>query len=258
MKKAYIVANWKMHLTTGEASMYLHKLTKEIKSSRNIEVILAPSLVSLQPLSLQLDRRKFRLAAQNFYYQESGAFTGEVSISQLRGLVDYAIIGHSERRYVFNESDRDIRKKVASSIRSGITPILCIGETASERTFGETTTVLKDQLIGGLIDVSEEDIKKVIIAYEPVWAISTAKSAVRASAEDVANALEIIRGELRIMYGKKVAEEAIVLYGGSVIPQSVDDYLTIPTCDGLLVGSASLKLQDFVNIVEIAKRVKNA
>lgn len=258
MKKAYIVANWKMHLNTGQASMYLHKLTKEIKSSRNLEIILAPSLVSLQPLSLQLDHRKFRLAAQNFYHQESGAFTGEVSISQLRGLVDYAIVGHSERRHVFNESDRDIRKKVASSLRNNITPILCIGETASERTFGETTTVIKDQLIGGLIDVSEEDIKNVMIAYEPVWAISTARGATRANPEDVAKALEIIRGELSIMYGKKVAEEVTLLYGGSITPTSADDYLSISSCDGLLVGAASLKLQDFINIVETAKRVKNA
>ena len=162
--KTYIVGNWKMNLTVGESSIYLHKLLKRLKQSRGIEVIIAPSLIALQSLSLQIDRHKMKLATQNFYHQDYGAYTGEVSISQLRSLVDYAIVGHSERRYVFHESDKDIRAKMAAAIRNGVTPILCIGETATEKDFGETEDVIKDQLFGGLSDISAEDLKKVIIA----------------------------------------------------------------------------------------------
>ena len=256
MNKTYVVANWKMYFNTGEASIFLHNLTKEVKTGKDLEIILAPSLISLQSLSLQLDRRKFKLAAQNFYHKEVGAFTGEVSIMQLRGLVNYALVGHSERRHIFQETDRDIRQKVAAAIRNNIRPILCIGETANERTFGETVSVIKDQLIGGLIDVSEEDIKKIIIAYEPVWAISSTAGATSATAEDIKSSIEIIRGELAAFYGKKVAAEVPVLYGGSVNAVNTDDYLSIPGCDGLLVGSASLKIQEFANIIESAKRIK--
>ena len=124
--KTYIVGNWKMNLNIGESSLYLHKLLKKLKSARGIEVVIAPTTIALQPLSLQIDRRRLKLAAQNFYYRDFGAFTGETSIASLKGLVDYAIVGHSERRNIFGETDKDIRNKVAAAIRNGITPILCI------------------------------------------------------------------------------------------------------------------------------------
>ena len=170
--KTYIIGNWKMNFTVGEASLFLHKLLQKVHAYRDIEVVVAPSLVALQSLSLQVDRRKIKLACQNFCHHDFGAYTGEVSISQLRTLVDYAIVGHSERRYIFGETDKDIRAKVAAAIRGGLTPILCVGETESERTFGETADVIRDQVLGGLSEVSAEDLSKVIIAYEPVWAIS--------------------------------------------------------------------------------------
>ena len=163
-RKTYIIANWKMNFTPGEASLYLHRLANKIPAMRNVQVILAPSLISLQTLSLQINRRQFKLAAQNFYWRDYGAYTGEVSVSQIRGFVDYAIIGHSERRYVFNESEKDIAQKVAAAIRNGLTPVLCIGETAEERRNGETNSAIYSQLLGGLSEVSEEDIDKVIIA----------------------------------------------------------------------------------------------
>lgn len=257
MRKTYIVGNWKMNLAAGEASVYLHKLSREIKAYRDVAVVVAPSLVTLQPLSLQIDRRKMKLAAQNFYHQDFGAFTGEVSISQLRGLVDFALVGHSERRHIFGETDKDIRQKVAAAIRNGVRPILCIGETANERTFGETAAVIKDQLLGGLSEVSEEDIEKVMIAYEPVWAISSTNGAVAAGVEEVAEVLGMIRGEIATLYGAKVAEEMVVMFGGSVNENNAGGYLTIPGCDGLLVGGASLKLGQFVSIIDTAKRVKS-
>ena len=255
--KTYIVGNWKMNFTVGEASLYLHKLLRIVNAYRNIQVIIAPSTVALQPLSLQIDRRKIKLAAQNFYYRDFGAYTGETSIAQLRSLVDYAIIGHSERRYVFHETDKEIREKVAAAIRGGVTPILCIGETASERKFGETNEVLKDQLFGGLQDVAEEDLDKVIIAYEPVWAISSVKDAKLASPDDIAAAIHFIRSHLKSKFGAEKADNIPVLYGGSVNPSNAAAYLTIPGVNGLLVGGASLIASQFNDIIETAKRVQN-
>ncbi len=255
--KTYIVGNWKMNFTVGESSIYLHKILRKLKNYRDIEVIIAPSLTSLQPLGLQIDRKKIRLAAQNFYHRDFGAYTGETSISQLRGLVDYAIVGHSERRHIFKETDKDIRQKVAAALRSKITPILCIGETANERTYGETNDVIRDQLLGGLADVSLEEVEQVIIAYEPVWAISSTGEARLAMPDEVSAAVQQIRAELTSLYGAKIAEKVIILYGGSTNPANAGAYLTIPGVNGLMIGNSSLILDQFVDIIEIAKRVQS-
>ena len=256
-RKKYIIANWKMNFTTGEASLYLDKLSKRIQPSRKVQGVLAPSTISLQPLSLQVNRRQFKLAAQNFYWREYGAYTGEVALSQIRGFVDYAIVGHSERRYVFNESEEDIAQKVAAAIRSNITPILCIGETALERKDGETAAAISNQLTSGLHEVSKEDISKVIIAYEPVWAISSNKNAKPAEPIDIIEAERLIRKHIAKLYGKDIAEEISILYGGSVNKDTAAGYLEIDGIDGLLIGSASLIADQFCAILEIAKGVKN-
>ncbi len=245
-----------MNFTVGESSLYLHKLLKRIKPIRGMVIAIAPSTIALQPLSLQTDRKKIKLVAQNCCGQDYGAYTGETAVAQLRGIADYCIVGHSERRYVFNETDKMIRDKVAACIRSGITPILCIGETESEKTFGETSDVLKDQIVSGLSDVAAEDLKKVIIAYEPVWAISSVKGAKIASPDDVADSVKIIRSHLIDTYGKE-AEETPVLFGGSVNPSNAGAYLTIPGVNGLLIGGASLIADQFNDIIEIAKRVQS-
>ena len=255
MSKTYIVGNWKMNLNVGESSIYLHKLLKRLKIARGLEVIIAPTTLALQPLSLQIDRKRLKLAAQNFYYQDFGAYTGETSISALKGVADYAIVGHSERRNIFRETDKDIRNKVAAAIRNGITPILCIGETESEKTFGETKDVIRDQLLGGLSEVSTEDLKKVIIAYEPVWAISSTKGARLANPDDIAESIKIIKDQLSALYGKKAVEDIPILYGGSVNPSNAGAYLTIPGVNGLLIGGSSLIADHFIDIIDIAKRV---
>ena len=255
--KTYIVGNWKMNLTVGESSIYLHKLQKHLKQSRGIEVVIAPSLIALQSLSLQIDRHKMKLATQNFYHQDYGAYTGEVSISQLRSLVDYAIVGHSERRYVFHESDKDVRAKMAAAIRNGVTPILCVGETATEKDFGETEDVIKDQLFGGLSDISAEDLKKVIIAYEPVWAISSVKGSRLAGPDDIAKVVDLIHKQLNSKFGKETEEAIPVLYGGSVNPSNAGAYLTIPGVNGLLIGGSSLIADHFVDIIDLAKKLRN-
>lgn len=255
--KTYIVGNWKLNFTVGEASIYLHKILKTMPNYRDIEVVVAPSTLALQPLSLQVDRHKIKLAAQNAFYRDSGAFTGEVSFSQLRGIVDYVIVGHSERRYILREDDKMIAKKVEAAIRNRITPILCIGETESERAFGETADVIRDQLIGGLSEVGDDMLGKVIVAYEPVWAISSTKASKLASPDEIAEVVGLIRKTLSDTYGAKLAETVPVLFGGSVKPANAGAYLTVSGVNGLLIGGASLILSEFIDIINVAKRVKS-
>lgn len=251
-RKKYVVANWKMNFTVNESSLFLNKLSENIKVSRGVEVILAPALFTLQSLSLQVNRRQFKLAAQNFYWRDFGAFTGEVSIAQLRGMVDYSLVGHSERRVIFGEQEKDIRQKVAAALRSGITPILCIGESSFERQNGETKDVIYDQLISGLSEVTSEDLSNVMIAYEPVWAISTNAGAVPCTPSDAKAAVKMIRKNIEHLYGKKKASEVRVLFGGSVNSDNVGGYLKIDEYDGFLVGGASIKLETFAPVVEKA------
>lgn len=255
--KTYVVGNWKLNFNVGEASIYLHKLQKKLPIYRDVEVVIAPPLVALQPLSLQIDRHKMKMAAQNAFYQDYGAYTGETSFNQLRGLVDYVIVGHSERRYIFGEDDKMVGKKVAAAVRNKITPILCIGETESERAYGETADAIRDQLMSGLRDVSEEDIDKVVIAYEPVWAISSVRGAKIASPDEVAEVVKLIRGILREIYGDKIVENVAILYGGSVNPSNAGAYLTVPGVNGLMFAASSLILSEFVDIIDIAKRVRS-
>jgi len=243
------MGNWKMNLGVHEASLYLHKLSKKVQSHRNVEVIITPTMLALQTLSLQINYRQFKLAAQNFYWRDHGAFTGEVSATQLRGIVTYALVGHSERRHVFHESDKDTRAKVQAAIRNGIRPVLCVGETAGEKAMNETQDVLHDQLIGGLANITGEELAEVVIAYEPVWAIGTGQNAVPS---DVISAVRSIRNQLKHLYGAKAAEGVQVLYGGSVTADSAADYLAIPEIDGLLIGGASLDENAFSTIVEKA------
>lgn len=244
--KKLIVANWKMNLNTHEASLFVHKLAGMVEVHRDVEVVLAPTLLVLQSLSLQVDRRQFKLAVQNLYWRDSGAFTGEVSATQLRGVVDYAIVGHSERRHIFHETDKDVRNKVQAAIRNEIKPILCIGETAQERADGEMREVLHDQLVGGLANITSDELQHITIAYEPVWAIGTGDNA---TPDDVKRAVDAIRSQIKHLYGADAANAIRILYGGSVTAQSAASYLMIEGIDGLLVGGASLDAHSFSNIV---------
>ncbi len=253
-KRLLIVGNWKMNLDNAQASLLLHRLQERIKIHQDIEVVLAPSMMVLQPLSLQLDRRKFRLAAQNAYHKDMGAYTGEVSFTMLQELVHYVIIGHSERRLYFDEDLPMIRDKVAAAVRNDICPILCVGETQTERRQGETNQVLHDQVTTALANVTSDDISKVVIAYEPVWAISTF-GGILAKPDDAKAAMDLIRHQVRHLYGQKASEQLRILYGGSVDDQIVRGYLEIDGCDGALVGAASLNYHKFAGIVEAADRM---
>lgn len=247
--KKIIVGNWKMNLNVHEASLYLHQLSNLVKTHRDVEVILAPTILTLQSLSLQVNLRQFKLAVQNFYWRDHGFFTGEVSATQLSGIVQYALVGHSERRHIFNETDKEIRNKVAAAIRNHIRPILCIGETAWERANGETHDVLHDQLIGGLSNITSEELDQVIIAYEPVWAIGDGQNALP---DDVNKVVHTIRRQIEHLYGAKAAESIQILYGGSVTPDSAAAYFAIPGIDGLLIGGASLDAHSFNEIIKKA------
>lgn len=251
--KRLIIGNWKMNLNVHEASLYLHTLSKKIRTRRDVEVVLAPTMLAIQTLSVQVNFRQFKLAAQNFYWRDQGAYTGEVSATQLRGIVQYGLVGHSERRHVFGETDKDTRAKVQAAIRNHIRPILCVGETIQERTNGEAEMVLHDQLVGGLANITSEELDQVVIAYEPVWAIGTG---VNANPDDVVRAVKAIRSQLTHLYGKKAADEVQVLYGGSVKSDSAADYLALKEIDGLLIGGASLDAFAFSDIVKKAHREK--
>lgn len=252
-RKKLIVGNWKMNLNIHEASMYVHRLDQLMKLHRNTEVVLAPTMLALQPIALQIDNRKFKLAAQNLYWRDEGAFTGEVSANQLRGLVKYALIGHSERRHIFHEHGRDLGRKVQAAIRNDIMPILCIGETAFERSENETKEILHDQLVGGLCNITSSDMEKVVIAYEPVWAIGTGNNA---SPTDVKAVARMVRSHVSHLFGDKAGKRVPVLYGGSVNVDNAGSYLDAEGIDGLLIGGASLDAKAFHDIAERAHKGK--
>lgn len=241
-----VVANWKMHLRVHEASVLANRLDKMVSPHRDIEVVLAPSYLCLQPLSHEIDRRKFRLASQDGYPIDSGSYTGAVSFSQLRELVHYSIIGHSERRRYFHESLDEVRDKVAAAVRNGIIPILCVGETKEERSQKETKQVLHDQLVTALSNLTSEDVSQIVIAYEPVWAIGGSEPA---KPDTIEQAVAWIRYQVKELYGKDVAEDVRVLYGGSDEPEFVAGIMSINGVDGLLVGHASLNYEQFADII---------
>lgn len=249
MTKKLIVGNWKMHHNTHQASLLLHRLADKVKTHRDVEVVLCPNFLVLQSLSLQTNYRQFKLGAQNCNWRDEGAYTGEVSATMLHGLTQYVIIGHSERRHVFGETDAEVRKKVQAVIRNKMKPILCIGETATERADGETHYTLHGQLVSGLANVTSDEFESIVIAYEPVWAIGTGNSA---HPEDVADIVALIRKQIAALYGKRAAESTTILYGGSVTADSAGAYLAAKGIDGLLVGGASLQADEFAAITEIA------
>jgi triosephosphate isomerase len=255
-RKTLIVGNWKMHLNVHQSSVLLHRLNERIKVHRDIEIVLSPSMLTLQPLSLEMDRRKFKLCAQDAYPKDEGGFTGEVSFAMLGELVEYCIVGHSARRIYFNESLELIRDKVTAAVRNGIVPILCIGETKQERDAGESRQVIHDQLTSALMNLTSSDIEKVVLVYEPTWAISTFDG-ILAKPDDVEKEVANMRMQVRELYGERAAEKVSILYGGSVNEHDVRGYLAVPGVDGALVGAASLNYHQFSAIVEAAYQLKH-
>lgn len=254
MGKKLIIANWKMNLNVSEASLFVHKLDRLVGgSARQVEIVLAPTMLAIQPLHLQVQHHHFNLAAQNFYWRDKGAYTGEVSATQLRGIAQYGLVGHSERRNKFGERSKDIRNKVQAAVRNGITPVLCIGETANERSEGETADVIHDQLIGGLANITSVEVENIVIAYEPVWAIGTGSFA---APRDVSRAIKAIRSQIKHLFGPLAAKHVRVLYGGSVNVDNATSYLQLDGVDGLLIGDTSLDVHAFSEIIKKANATK--
>jgi len=249
MRKKIIAANWKMNMTISESESFLEDFRLDVEDVSGVDIVIAPPFTALAKMSELLGgSQKIRLGAQNFYYEKSGAYTGEISATQLRELfVRYVIIGHSERRQIFGETDELINKKVAVALASELKPILCVGETLEEREAGKEKEILERQLRGGLAGVSAEDLIDTVIAYEPVWAIGTGKTATSAQAQD---AHAHVRAVLAELSDQATADKVRIQYGGSVKPANAKELLSQPDIDGALVGGASLEPRGFSEIVK--------
>ncbi len=247
-RKPFIAGNWKMHKTCTE-SVETAKRLKEIGAGlTDIDIMIAPAFTSLYAVFDVLKGSNILLGAQNVFWKNEGAYTGEVSPVMLTSVgCIYAIIGHSERRSYFQESDELINQKIAAAARNGLIPVFCIGETEQERDADKTKNVLDKQLTKGLQDIALDDLKTLVVAYEPVWAIGTGKSATTEQAQD---AHAFIRGKLNSILGSSMAEQIRILYGGSVKPGNIGELMKTPDIDGALVGGASLEADTFGEILK--------
>mgnify|MGYP001319050031 CR=1 FL=1 len=242
-----IAGNWKMHTSQAEARSLAAAVVSASNGLTDREVMIAPPFTALAAVAEVVRGSQVRLAAQNICWAEQGAFTGEIAPGMLRELgCSMAIIGHSERRQIFGETDALINQRVAGALRNGITPVLCFGETLDERESGQTMTVLERQVRSGLAGIIVTDPVNMVLAYEPVWAIGTGKTATEEQAQE---AHEFVRNLLLAMYEKSIARQMRILYGGSVNSGNVDALLQQPDIDGALVGGASLKADSFERII---------
>ncbi|NLZ18625.1 MAG: triose-phosphate isomerase [Desulfobulbaceae bacterium] len=246
-RRPLLAGNWKMHLNIPQAVELAHAVTAACADCTDRDVMLAPPFTALASVALALQGSSVLLGSQNVAWEAQGAFTGEISPPMLTDIgVHMAIIGHSERRQIFFEDDAMINRRLRATLEFGLIPVLCIGETLQDRESGATFTVLEKQLRGALQDVVPEQAEQIVLAYEPVWAIGTGKTA---SAEQAQEAHHFLRSLLAGMYNKKVAESIRVLYGGSVKPDNIDILMTQADIDGALVGGAALSIDSFKRII---------
>ena len=246
MRKPIIAGNWKMHKTISEAVEFVNDIKDKVNNT-DVEAVICAPFTLLKDLKEATKGTNIKIGAQNMHYAEQGAFTGEISAPMLKELnIDYVVLGHSERRQYFNETNETVNKKVIKALEEGIDPILCVGETLEEREASETKNVCKEQTEKALVGVSAEDMKKVVIAYEPVWAIGTGKTA---TAEDANDVIAYIREVVKALYGEEISEEVRIQYGGSVKPSNVAEIMNQSDIDGALVGGASLLSSDYTELV---------
>lgn len=250
MRVPVIAGNWKMYKTAAQAVFLFQKLEDLVTEVTDVEIIVCPPFTALRSLSvvIEQDRPNIALGAQNMHWEDEGAYTGEISPIMLKDLgVKYVIVGHSERRMLFSESDEMISAKIKSALAHDLIPILCVGETLEQREKGDTESVVKNQVTLDLGEVSAEDVSKLIIAYEPIWAIGTGRTAT----PEVANeTIKYIRSLLSDMYSSKTAQAVRILYGGSVKPTNIADLMSQSDIDGALVGGASLEPESFARIAK--------
>ena len=250
MCKKVIAGNWKMNKLPNEAIDFIDRLTPLVKNTEN-EVIVCVPYTDLFYALLTAQNTNIKIGAQNMHYEEKGAYTGEVSASMLKSIgVEYVIIGHSERRQYFNETDEIVNKKVKSAFEYGLNPIVCVGETLEQRESGKAEEIITMQAQKALDGLKEEQVKNTIIAYEPIWAIGTGKTA---TSEDANNAIKAIRNKICQIYGQNVGKSIIIQYGGSVKSTNCKELFTTSDIDGGLVGGASLEPEEFAKIVNYDK-----
>lgn len=243
----FMAGNWKMNKTVGEAIDLVRELKAAISGVKAVEVAVAPPFTALYAVRKELDGSSIGLAAQNLYWEGKGAFTGEVSPLMLKEVgCHYVIIGHSERRQFFGETDETVNRRIKAALAQGLKVIFCIGETLKEREEGKTFSVIEKQVEGGLKGLGDQEMRNMVIAYEPVWAIGTGMTATPEQAEEVHR---FIRGKIEKLYSREVSEEIRIQYGGSVTPENVKGLMNQPDIDGALVGGASLKAESFSQIV---------
>lgn len=246
MRKPIIAGNWKMNKTIKEAVAFVEAIKDQVKNTE-VEVVLCAPATMLAPMKAAAKGSNVKIGAQNMHYEASGAFTGELSAEMLTEIeMDYVIIGHSERRQYFNETNETVNKKVKKALEVNIRPILCCGETLEEREAGSMESVVKAQIVEGLKEISADDMPKVVIAYEPIWAIGTGVTASSTQAND---AIAFIRTIVANLYTEAVSEEIQIQYGGSVKPANVEEIMNQSDIDGALVGGASLQPDSFMSLV---------
>jgi triosephosphate isomerase (TIM) len=251
MRKKIVAGNWKMNKTNSEAVKTVTELKEIVSGLNGAEIVVATPFTALSDVVKAVAGTNIKVAAQNMHWEEKGAFTGEIAPCMLKELgVEYVILGHSERREYFGETNEIVNKKVKAALKNGITPILCVGEKLADREAGNTENVVKDHTVGGMKDLTSEEAAKVVIAYEPVWAIGTGKTASPEQAEEVHL---FIRTLLTEMYDAATAEKIVIQYGGSMNAANSKDLLAKPNIDGGLIGGASLIPVDFSVIVKNAQ-----
>ena len=246
MRKPIIAGNWKMNKTPEEAKELVTALVPLVKDAK-CDVVICPPFVDLCAVKPIIAGTNIHLGVQNIHWAEKGAFTGEISADMLKAHgVEYAIVGHSERRQYFGETDATVNQRAKAAIAAGITPIICVGESLEQRESGVTNAVVSGQTKAALDGIGAKDVETLVIAYEPIWAIGTGKTATK---EDANATIAVIRGAIAEVYGKDVAEKVRIQYGGSMNPKNASELMSMPEIDGGLIGGASLKAEDFSKVV---------
>ncbi len=251
-RKKLVAGNWKMNKDISEAKALASELVESVKGVSDVDIMIAPTFACLSEVANVIKGSNIVLGAQNMYFEDSGAFTGEVSADMLLSIgVKYVILGHSERRSIFGETDEIINKKIKKCLEKNLIPVFCIGETLEEREAGKANDIVKNQTIKGLEGISEADAAKVVIAYEPVWAIGTGKTATPEDADDIH---KVIRDTLASIYSSTFADNMKILYGGSMNDANADDLLNKENIDGGLIGGAALVASKFTRIIKYEKK----
>jgi triosephosphate isomerase len=251
MRKLFIAGNWKMNTTLMEAVDLVNEMKEPLDRIDNVDKIVCPPFISIAVISEILMDSSIKVGAQNMYFKEKGAFTGEISPAMLVDICEYVIIGHSERRQYFNETDETVNKKVRAALDAGLKPIICVGENLEQNKAGETEKVVTGQIKRALDGISYSPA--IVIAYEPIWAIGTGKAA---TGTDANATIKIIRNTIADIYNEKAAQDIRILYGGSVTATNIGEFISQPEIDGGLVGGASLKPAEFISMVEQAASIR--